>query len=419
MSCIIFSAHENSVTVLAPLNMTHHGLFCRNKRAARRAQNVLSTMENAHKSKKTDVHPDLDCYRNVLITMSRSQVSTIGSKIPKIFKSMEDNRIDPDTVCFDCAIETLKNCAKLSKGDDESIIKYAKAAEAMLERMENERDRSNTSLIKPSRVTYTNVIKALALRKTEKAAEKADQLLQKMISEYEEKGDESMRPTRDSYVGTIHAYGNSGSTSNYTHANEVLQQMTADYSQGNELACPDISSYHAVIISCSNTTSTSPEKQREALMLAISTVKLMKKSDGCNPNPRTYLLLLKCCTNLLPAGSEREKVLWSIFRSCCKDGLVNKKVLTEFQSLVSTDAYHKEVVHNATSYNGIKSIPETWTRSLGYKERTVSEDGKFSSKRNPIISVSGEVIASTAYNDHRMRRRWSKKNQNYLQGGRM
>ena len=113
----------------------------------------------------------------------------------------------------------------------------------------------------------------------------------------------------------------------------------------------------------------------------------------------------------------RAKALRSIFRSCCKDGLVDQQVLNEFQLSVSPDMYHNEVVHSAHDYNGVKALPESWTRNLGYRVRTQTEDGV--SKRNPIISVTGAVIASTAYNDHRMRRRWSKVNQKLLQGGRM
>merc|ERR1712127_44017 len=129
-----------------------------------------------------------------------------------------------------------------------------------------------------------------------------------------------------------------------------------------------------------------------------------------------------CCANLLPAGStEREKALRSIFRSCRKDGLVNRAVLKQFESTVSAEAYHKEVVRDAPTYDGVKSLPETWTRSLGYRPRTHSgTDGDriTTQKRNPIISVGGELIGSTAYNDHRMRRRWAKKGQKLLQGGR-
>mmetsp|Transcript_31807 Transcript_31807/g.66856 ORF Transcript_31807/g.66856 Transcript_31807/m.66856 type:complete len:798 (-) Transcript_31807:884-3277(-) len=388
-----------------------------NKHSARRAQKVLSTMENLYADKQTDVQPDLDCYRYVLITMSRSRVPTVGDEVPQLFKSMEDNHIFPDTPCFDAAIETLKNCARHSKAEDSN--KYAKATESMLQKMESERERSSVAVIKPSAVTYTNVIQALAVRESKMAAEKADELLKKMIAEYGA-GDESMRPTRHSYVGTIHAYGNSGAESNFLNANEVLQRMIADYSQGNEEARPDASSFHAVIRACarSSDTSSSPEKHKQALLLAISTVQHMKKSDSYHANSRSYLLLLKCCTSLLPSGSEREKALRSIFRSCCKDGLVNEQVLNEFQSVVSSEIYHKEVVKDAPSYNGIKSLPETWTRSLGYRVRThETKDGI--RKRNPIISVRGEAVASTAYNDHRMRRRWSKKNQKVLQGGRI
>lgn len=391
---------------------------CRNNNAARRAQTVLSTMESSYAARLTSVQPDLDCYRYVLTAMSRSRLPDIGSNIPRLFKSMDDSHIFADSACFDLAIETLKNCARLSKIKSDAEM-YAKATENMLQRMEKERDRTSASIVKPSALTYTNVIQALVVPRTERAASRADELLKNMIKEYEA-GDESMRPTRDSYVGTIHAHGNSGSESKYLRANEVMQRMVKDYSEGNESACPDVHSFHSVIRACISvsTTTASIETKREALMLAISTVHGMKKGSH-QPNPTSYLLLLQCCTSLLPLGVEREKVIRSIFRSCCKDGLVNQKVLGEFQKAVSVDTYHKDVVGHAQSYDGIKSLPEAWTRSLGYRVRTheMQDDGV--RKRNPIISVSGQVIASTAYSDHRMRRRWSKKNQKFLQGGRM
>lgn len=103
-------------------------------------------------------------------------------------------------------------------------------------------------------------------------------------------------------------------------------------------------------------------------MMAISILQQMKKSDLYRPNTRTYQLLLQCGAKLLPPGVERDKVVRSIFRSCCKDGLVDTKVLEEFQSAVSSDSYHKEVVRDESqSYNGIHSLPEAWTQGLGYE----------------------------------------------------
>jgi len=388
-----------------------------NKHSARRAQTVLNAMEKLVSHKKTEVRPDLDCYKYVLIAMSRSKVPDVGANVIDLFNTMEEDRIFPDTACFDAAIETFKNCSRRAKLEESET--YANAAEMMLKRMEREHDRSSVSAVLPSSTTYTNVILALAVRKTQKAAITADGLLQKMEQKYAE-GNETMKPTRDSYVGVIHAYGNSGAESSFIHANEVFQRMMTQHSNGNEAVKPDISAYHALIRACSRASmndSASTEQQRQALVLAIATIQEMKKSDLNRPNSKTYLLLLQCCIQLLPSGAERAKALRSIFRSCCKDGLIDQQVLNEFQSVVSTDVYHNEVVHAAHDYNGVKALPESWTRNLGYRVRTQTEDGV--SKRNPIISVTGEVIASTAYNDHRMRRRWSKVNKKLLQGGRM
>jgi hypothetical protein len=409
-----------------------------NNQSARRALSVLSTMEYAYTNKKTIVQPDLDCYRNVLITMSRSRVpETIhDTSIPRLFRTMEDNHIFPDKACFDAAIEALKNCARKSRTDPE---KYAKATENMLRKMEKDVDRSSEAVVKPTSVTYTNVIQALIVWKNVEAAEKAYHLLKKMITAYDA-GDESMRPSRDSYVGTIHAYGNSGSENKYIKANEILQRMITDYTNGNSAACPDVYSFHAVIRACTGmvNTNASYEKRKEGLMMAISILQQMKKSDLYRPNTRTYQLLLQCGAKLLPPGVERDKVVRSIFRSCCKDGLVDTKVLEEFQSAVSSDSYHKEVVRDESqSYDGIHSLPEAWTQGLGYRivpttqqqQQQQQHEGEIEhaaggddSKRTPTIAGNGGDVMktkSTVYHDNRMRKRLSKTNQKYLQGGRI
>eukprot|EP00804_Cyclotella_cryptica_P007143 CCRYP_009707-RA/>CCRYP_009707-RA protein AED:0.02 eAED:0.02 QI:612/1/1/1/1/1/2/226/617 len=392
-----------------------------NKHSARRAQNILTEMEKLYSTKKSRVRPDLDCYRFVLTAMSRSKVTEVGTNIPTIFKAMEVNQLFPDTECFDLAIEALTNCTRSSSEDE--AYEFSKMTERMLVQMEKERDRSSVSLVKPSAKSYTNVIQALAARKTKHAAEKAAALLKRMEVEFAG-GDESMRPMRDSYVGVIHAYGTSGSGNSFVKANEVLQRMITQYLDGNEAARPDSCSYHAVIEACARipeNKSAAPPREKEALMVAISTVQSMKKSGHVHPNDKSYLLLLQCCINLLPPGNERESALCSVFRSCAKDGLVSLKILQEFQLALSAEAYHREVVSGAPYYDDVRIIPEKWTRNLGYRVRVKDhlQDGGGIGKRSPIISVTGTTVSSTAYNDHRMRRRWLKKGQQLLQGGRV
>jgi hypothetical protein len=369
-------------------------------------------MQKKYNGKTTTVQPDLDCYRYVLSAMSKSKVPDIAASIPNLFKSMEDNQIFPDTECFDCAIQTLTNCTRNSTKENEAV-EYSKMAEKMLIQMEKESERSSVSVVKPSSKSYTNVIQALGVvRRGKSSAEKAAALLKRM-----EGGDESIRPTRDSYVGVMNAFGSCGSEDGFIKANEILQRMISQYSNGNESVRPDACSYHAVIRACSQVATSggkNPERQKEALVLAISTVQDMKKSDHVHPNTKSYLLLLQCCINLLPEGStEREKALCSVFRSCAKDGLVGQPILREFQSNVSAEVYHREVVSIAPYFEEVRIIPEKWTRNLGYSVRGSS------GKMSPIISVTGAVVSTTAYNDYRMRRRRLKKGKMLLQGGRI
>ena len=77
------------------------------------------------------------------------------------------------------------------------------------------------------------------------------------------------------------------------------------------------------------------------------------------------------------------------------------------------------MIRSASTYNGTKSLPESWTKNLGYSVLIQGEDGKASRKRNPVISIYGEVVPSTVYSDHKMRRLWAKTNQKLLRGGRI
>lgn len=372
-------------------------------------------MEKLFTQKKTTVRPDLDCYRFVLNAMSRSTTPEIGSNIHTLFKAIEDNQLFPDTECFDLAIATLANCTQQSNGDES--YEYSKMTERMLIQMEKESERSSVSVVKLSSKSYTNVIQALAARHTKHAAEKSAALLKRMEVEFAA-GDESMRPTRSSYIGVINAFGSSGSGKSFIKANEVLQRMISQHSNGNDAARPDACSYHAVIRACAGVSAaktTSPGREKEALMLAISTVQDMKKSEHVHPTAKSYLLLFRCCINLLPEGNEREKVLCSVFRSCARDGLVSQKMLQEFQSAISAEVYHREVVSNAPYFDKVRVIPQHWTRNVRVNE---AFDGGIKMK-SLIISVMGTVVSMTDYYDYKMRKRWAKKGKMLLQGGRV
>lgn len=382
-------------------------------------------MEKLYTQKTTSVRPDLDCYRLLLTTLSKTKEYDMGQVIPTLFKTMEDNQLFPDTECYDSAIQTLSNCTRYTK-DKKERAEYSKMAEGMLTMMETENERSSVSVVKPNAKSYTYVILALGALHTKHAAEKTTALLKKMEVEYYENGDESMKPTRDSYVGVINAFGYCGSERGFIKANTFLQQMIFHHANGNEMARPDAEAYHAVVRACSqvsdNKTST-PEREKEALVLAISAVQDMKKTEAVHTNSRTYHLLLQCCTNLLPEGSnEREKAVCSVFRSCAKDGLVSQQILQEFQSCVSPEVYYREVVADAPYFEEVRIIPEKWTRNLGYRVRVkdvLHEGGEVNGKRSPIISVMGSVVSTMEYNDYRMRRRWEKRGQKLLQGGRV
>ena len=86
------------------------------------------------------------------------------------------------------------------------------------------------------------------------------------------------------------------------------------------------------------------------------------------------------------------------------------------------------------SYDGIHSLPEAWTQGLGYRivpttqqqqHEEEIEHARGDNVRTPIIAGNGggedvmKTKSTVVYNDNRMRKRLSKTNQKYLQGGRI
>ena len=139
------------------------------------------------------------------------------------------------------------------------------------------------------------------------------------------------------------------------------------------------------------------------------------KSEECKPNAETYKLLIDACGKLIPKGLEQQKALETIFNNCCRDGLVDDRVLRQFKKTAPFDLYQDTILLNAqTSTDGDGMIlPEEWTRNIGHRVRTAE------GRRPQPLSPDVGFVMTKSMADYKMRRLRSKKNQRLLRGGRL
>mmetsp|Transcript_40059 Transcript_40059/g.58548 ORF Transcript_40059/g.58548 Transcript_40059/m.58548 type:complete len:860 (-) Transcript_40059:160-2739(-) len=430
------------------------------KNAAARSLSILQKMEHLYTSRITNQRPTVECYKQVLVAISKSKMTEIknnttdandsmGQCAVKLLDEMEERQIQPDSDCYSAAIKTWCNSAiskhrhnkdrrkrskrgeiKMNENNDPGID--AGIAHDLLQRMNDMYHKSSIVLVKSTRCNYNDVLRAWSISGANDAAERAEELLSEM-----EKEQKDLAPNKESYILTIESYAKRKNTSVITSDGsddkvekslELLQRMMHQYESGNVLARPDTDVYNSVLNACAKCFSKDEKIRRNAMRVAIENVQNMReqaKEEGrgvkCKPDATTYRLLLEACRNLLPAeGGEREKAVEAVFNRCCLEGYVDTEVLEVFQKIASPELYRKRVLLIVTGGEGgsgeskERTLPEKWTRNLRYRGRTL--EGK---KAAPTLSIDGTFANIQEMNQYKMRNLRERKNQRVLRGGRL
>jgi hypothetical protein len=369
-------------------------------------------MENLYMERTSDVRPDSLCYKLVLHTLSRSAQVDKTFEVDGILTKMKDRQMVIDSECFDFAIKTWLNSAKHPETVD--VHGSARRADELLREMGDMFYRTATVVVKPTLTNYNDVILAWSKSDENGAAQRAEELLDEMEKLYKE-GDETMRPNYETYTWIIEAWSRNRTPIKLNRAKDMLQRMMKDYETGgNESAKPTIDTFHAVAQTCATFSAGSDADKSKALRLAIQTVHDLKKFDGCDANSSTYRILLEACSNLLPVGKERSKAIETIFKNCCAEGLVDKRVLEQFQLGAPFELYRKTILLGAAGVDSDgKTLPDEWSRNLPFTVRTAE------GRRPPPLSIEGNFIFTTAIKNYQMRKLRTRKNQKLLQGGRL
>ena len=117
--------------------------------------------------------------------------------------------------------------------------------------------------------------------------------------------------------------------------------------------------YH-LLMSCAFTDGDS-EVKFDAFQTALGVMKELRSSSELEIDSSITGMFIKACNNLMPDGPKRDDLVKKIFQDCCRQGLVNEFVQSEFGKAAS-ESLQLEIL-GGYSVDDI-SIPKSWSDNI-------------------------------------------------------
>lgn len=316
---------------------------CKCHDAAERAELLLDQMIGLYKeTQDDDFRPTPSSGNAVILAWANSPHPHSAGRAEKLLEKSEDF-FEPDVYSYNTVIRAFAK-----KGN-------ATRALYILKQMTRSQ-KEGGSLPSPDAVSYNTVIDALAKNPGVGIAEKAENLLQQM-ERLSDQGMEQVKPSLISYTSAIYAWSKSMEPTQAEKAHALLMRMVDRYRKGDMALKPEGYVCTAVISACANLHA-SPVQMRNALKIALSTFEEMKQSpDYENPNDFTYAAIMRACSKLSASNKERSRLIEEIFRQCCQDGLVSKRVISMFRQSAPEGV-------QAKFFSKEPQIPPAWTSNV-------------------------------------------------------
>mmetsp|Transcript_27035 Transcript_27035/g.54023 ORF Transcript_27035/g.54023 Transcript_27035/m.54023 type:complete len:937 (-) Transcript_27035:229-3039(-) len=258
--------------------------------ATTRAEELFNNFERKYAAGETDVQADTTCYNALINVWAKSGERKALYRVTQILSTMEELGL---------------------QGGDESVA--------------------------PNSRTYCAVLDCIARSRNFKAYNKALEVIERM-EDFHAEGHESTRPCARAYSIVISTIARSRKRDKAVKAQDMLRRMESEYVKGNVAARPTVYSYNGVL-NAAAFTSGDERDQEEAFRVACLTFDELRISEYLQPTHVSYGTFLKAIRKLMPDSEIREKLVTSVFRRCCKEGLVGEMVLREMKALSSPDFY--------------------------------------------------------------------------------
>jgi hypothetical protein len=376
---------------------------------------VLRLMDYALANGTTQVQPDYDCFRYLLLAATkRPLLPDLGSAADVVLSRMASRLMVPDTECYHAAIQTWTNAA-LNTDLLESRNASVKRVLELLSQMRVAHNQSSTVSVEPTTQIINKVLEVLSVSSHPRRMEQAELLLLEMEAAL--RGDTiGPKPNAQTYTLVINIWRGSMSAEMVPRARAILRRMEKIFEQlpkGADKHDEIVGTFNAFIRVCAATEVKNADRGKEVLKDALAAFESLLTLEGFEPNAATYSNLLVACGSLVAPGRDRQMVIDKVFRICCDAGMVDDDVLLQLRAYATPEHFSKLVVAASEDFEGTRLVPESWTtNALG--GRVVSADGR----RTKPLSIDGKLTVTTAMQDFQMRRMTDKRNRNLLRGGR-
>lgn len=334
--------------------------------AVLKAERLMERMEeryNSIGSSFLDVKPDKYTYNTLITGWLRSDLGiTSAENAESLLRKMVekylagDETLEPHQKIFSSIID------KWAKSDPSRNI-AVKHSLGLLKLMET-LDYHGCSHLSPDKVTYTNIIDAIARSRSPKGAKQALSLLTQMEEKYKN-GDHKVKPSAQTYSCTLLSLLNSDMEDKHLIAQNIPKRMR------DINVDPNAFTWNYIIHVASSIRGHESRKM-EAFKVALGSFQALRKSKEHDTDSFTYTFFLKALNHLISDNVMRSSIAKETFMECANEGKVNDQVLTRLVWAIPTEELRELLgpirisdIRNVKAHD----LPIKWRRNV-YQKRS-------------------------------------------------
>jgi hypothetical protein len=310
-----------------------------------------------------DVKPDSYTYNTMITGWLRSDLGiTSAENAESLLRKMVDKFLDgdrslePNQKIFSSIID------KWAKSDPSKNIAVKRSTD-LLHLMESLYEKGCKNL-RPDKITYTNIIDAIARSRSPSGATMALALLKTMEDKYHD-GDVRVKPSVQTYSCSLLSLLHSDMEDKHIVAQGIPKRMK---SIG---VTPNAFTWN-YIIHVASSVDGSDEKKMEAFKTALGAFQSLRKSEKFNTDSYTFTFFLKAINHLLSPSVMRSSIVRETFLECANEGKVNDQVLSRLVWVIPQEEV-RDIVGpvRISDIQNIKAhdLPQEWGRNVQKKYR--------------------------------------------------
>lgn len=280
------------------------------------------------------------------------KVQSLFAEMTRAYK-MGEKDYEPRTEAFNALIKAV--------GSKDGKV-GAQEAEAILFEMIDRFRNNGEEKVKPNAATFRSVMAAYREREEchgFSVGSKVEQLLQIQEGFFLTDADCDKVFDERIYYSAISIIGRSKDKKRVVRIKRIVDKFKQNIANGGK-ARLSATLYILQLRACAYSTGTT-QQNLEAFQIAVSALKELQQLPGTDVGPNSMGMFLKACHRLMPPSDKRDEVAKRVFKECCKKGIVNNFVLSEFGHAAS-EGLQLEVLGSIVE-DGAR-IPRDWTRNV-------------------------------------------------------